>query len=118
MTDGLRVWNENKELRLDTRDRTMRLTSTVYVAARALGAARTQTQFISLPGFDPAIDGAFLTGAEAGHLGYEPADLEDGFIPELAATTGGVTITWRGYPGSRSRTIRYMGIYIMVLRAE
>lgn len=118
MSHGLRVWNEDGAIRLDTRDRTMRLTSTVYVAARMLGAAQTQTQFVPLPGFNPAVDGAFLTGAEAGYLGYDPADVENGFIPELAAAAGGVNITWRGYPDRRSRTIRYMGIYIMVLRAE
>jgi hypothetical protein len=118
MSHGLRVWNSQGQLRLDTRDRTMRLTSSTYVAGRELAATTTQSWFLSLPGFNPAVDGAFLSGAEAGYLGYDAPEVELGFLPELEPVPGGVELIWRGYPQSGSRTIRYMGVYVMVLRAS
>lgn len=119
MSYGLRVWNGAGQLRLDTNDRTMRLTGKVYIPARSGVAAQTESsQFIAIPGFDPAIDGAFLTGAEPGYLGYDADEPADGFLPEAHPTVGGVYIIWRGYWGKYSRDIRYMACYLMVLRAD
>lgn len=117
MTAGLRVWAPSGQLRVDTSDRTLRLTDSIYVASRRLGGNAVQSALIAIPGFDPSKDGAFLSGAEAGYLGYDAAEVEDGFLPSFSPVVGGVNVTWRGYGGEYSRTIRYMAFYVKVLRA-
>ena len=118
MSFGLRVWNGVGVLRLDTRDRPMRLTVTIRLPARYVSGATAPRQFFGIPKLDPARDGVFIVGGEAGYLAYDEPDIEDGFLPSVEPVAGGAYVTWRGYGQAHNRTIRYMESYLMVLRAS
>jgi hypothetical protein len=118
MNNGIRVWNPQSQLRLDTSDRTLRLTDSIYVPARWLPGATVQTAKVYIPNFNPDKDGAFLSGAEAGYLAYDGPAVEDGFLPAFTPEYGAVNLSWRGYARSYNRTIRYMAFYVKVLRAN
>lgn len=119
MSIGLRVWAPDGRLRLDTRHRTMRLTSMIYVAARSMpGGASNHTQTFSIPGFAPAVDGLFLNPGSAGYLNYEgggDAWVTSGYLPDLTPVQGGARLTWRAQVSGYD-TIRYMACYLMVMK--
>lgn len=110
MSHGLRVWNESEQLRLDTNDKTLRLTDIIRVNYRNLQSTQTISQFVSIAGFDPSVDGVFLNPGEPGYLWYE-VDYRP--MPDIAPLLGGVNLTWRSTKGA----VRYMSCYLMVLRA-
>lgn len=118
MSHGLRVWNESGQLRLDTNDKTLRLTDMIRVGNRNLQATQTISQFVSIAGFDPSVDGVFLNPGEPGYLWYE-VDNYSGYqhMPDIAPRLGGVNLTWRGHTSRWMGAVRYMSCYLMVLRA-
>jgi hypothetical protein len=117
---GLRVWNADSGLRLDTRARTMRLAQKIWVPGRSLGGTKTYSQTFALPGFNPERDGAFLIGGEAGALAYDGggAGYLRRFIPEFYPAMNKITLVWRGFGVSYALDAQYMACYIMVLRAD
>lgn len=114
----MRVWNESGQLRLDTNDRTLRLTSMIKVGYRRVPQGSVINQFIPIPGFNPAIDGVFLNPGEPAALVYE-AQYNSGyrFMPDISPVAGGVNIIWRGFGPKGSASAGYMDCYLMVLRA-
>lgn len=119
MSYGLRVWSEAGALRVDTTDRTLRLTDTIYIPSRMVPSNGTQyTEQILVPGLDPSRDGAFICGLEAGTLDYESNSAVDGFLPAFAPVPGAVNLTWRGYATEGAYTVRYMACNLMILRAN
>lgn len=117
MSYGLKVWASTGAVKLDTSDRTVRPTDSIYLAPRSLSATTSAYQNIHIPNFDPGVDGSFIMNAEPGYLDYDGPAVEDGFIPQLEPFVGGVRVIWRGYPQSGSRVVRYMGCYAVILRA-
>lgn len=117
MSFGLKVWSADGSVRLDTSDGTMRLTDSFYIGPKTLRAKQTVTDEFAVANFNPAVDGAFIINAEAGYLGYENPEVEDGFLPQLEPYLDGVRIIWRGYWNEYSRDVRYMGFYVVILRA-
>lgn len=115
---GLKVWNSEEQVRLDTNDRTMRLTDMVKVNGRMLSAKQRALQFIPIPGFNPEVDGAFLNPGEAGYLWYE-RDNYTGYIymPDMQPALGGVNLSWRGHEERWQGAISYMACHVMILRA-
>lgn len=115
MAFGMRLWNAAGELRIDTTDRTMRLSQLIHLDARTVPQFTSQQQVVAVDGFDPAVDGAFLVFATSPRTGDQKNIYQDQ-MPDIIPAAGSITVRWLGNTSGYNHTTYFLACHLVILR--